>query len=279
MHANVNCLDNIASLSVAETEMRLLFNQDLHLTHANLREKCIKQTVVRTRLNASVRLFTRSHFQWRFCLPGLWRRASTCLTRTAGRVWVLPGRRRSQSVSFSCSRPTRKKTPSSRTFSSLTFLSLRVTWTNSKVPLSRLDMICGLLSLCAICCVSLLRCVCLWLSVCLKAMILSRRSADPSQRALAYSRMVDGLNEFRWVCGDMSLDAAHQVFCYLHPLKVQPRFTGHLIRSCDMRHIVSNLNERLWRRYWKFPAAALSTMTFATIHTITPVSCSGQPEA
>ncbi len=104
-------------------------------------------------------LFTRSHFQWRFCLPGLWRRASTCLTRTAGRVWVLPGRRRSQSVSFSCSRPTRKKTPSSRTFSSLTFLSLRVTWTNSKVPLSRLDMICGLLSPCAICCVSLLRCV------------------------------------------------------------------------------------------------------------------------
>lgn len=39
--------------------------------------------------------------------------------------------------------------------------------------------------------------VCLWLSVCLKAMILSRRSADASQRALAYSRMVDGLNEFR----------------------------------------------------------------------------------
>lgn len=30
-----------------------------------------------------------------------------------------------------------------------------------------------------------------------QAMILSRRSADPSQRALAYSRMVDGLNEFR----------------------------------------------------------------------------------
>ncbi len=61
MHANVNCLDNIASLSVAETEMRLLFNQDLHLTHANLREKCIKQTVVRTRLNASVRLFSPAH--------------------------------------------------------------------------------------------------------------------------------------------------------------------------------------------------------------------------
>uniref|UniRef100_A0A673IVU0 Folliculin-interacting protein 1-like n=1 Tax=Sinocyclocheilus rhinocerous TaxID=307959 RepID=A0A673IVU0_9TELE len=30
-----------------------------------------------------------------------------------------------------------------------------------------------------------------------QAMILSRRSADASQRALAYSRMVDGLNEFR----------------------------------------------------------------------------------
>ncbi len=43
MHANVNCLGNIASLSVAETEMRLLFNQDLHLKHANLREKLIKQ--------------------------------------------------------------------------------------------------------------------------------------------------------------------------------------------------------------------------------------------
>lgn len=30
-----------------------------------------------------------------------------------------------------------------------------------------------------------------------KAMKMSRRSADASQRALAYSRMVDGLNEFR----------------------------------------------------------------------------------
>lgn len=51
-----------------------------------------------------------------------------------------------------------------------------------------------------------------WLSV-PQAMILSRRSADASQRALAYSRMVDGLNEFRWVCGDMSVNAAQQVFC------------------------------------------------------------------
>lgn len=33
--------------------------------------------------------------------------------------------------------------------------------------------------------------------VTLKAMKMSRRSADASQRALAYSRMVDGLNEFR----------------------------------------------------------------------------------
>uniref|UniRef100_A0A3Q3DVC0 Folliculin interacting protein 1 n=1 Tax=Hippocampus comes TaxID=109280 RepID=A0A3Q3DVC0_HIPCM len=32
-----------------------------------------------------------------------------------------------------------------------------------------------------------------------QAMKMSRRSADPSQRALAYSRMVDGLNEFRLV--------------------------------------------------------------------------------
>lgn len=35
--------------------------------------------------------------------------------------------------------------------------------------------------------------------VTLKAMKMSRRSADASQRALAYSRMVDGLNEFRSV--------------------------------------------------------------------------------
>lgn len=33
--------------------------------------------------------------------------------------------------------------------------------------------------------------------VALKAMKMSRRSADASQRALAYSRMVEGLNEFR----------------------------------------------------------------------------------
>lgn len=31
----------------------------------------------------------------------------------------------------------------------------------------------------------------------LKAMKMSRRSADASQRALAYNRIVDGLNEFR----------------------------------------------------------------------------------
>lgn len=37
-------------------------------------------------------------------------------------------------------------------------------------------------------------CVC---CVTLKAMKMSRRSADASQRALAYSRMVDGLNDFR----------------------------------------------------------------------------------
>ena len=30
-----------------------------------------------------------------------------------------------------------------------------------------------------------------------QAMKMSRRSADVNQRALAYSRMVDGLNEFR----------------------------------------------------------------------------------
>lgn len=99
--------------------------------------------------------------QWCVCVPGLWRRASTCPMRTAGRVWVLPGRRRSLSVSSFCSPPTRKKTPSSRTFSSLTFRSLRVTWTNSKVPLSRLDAICVFVvcSLPASSVASLLRCV------------------------------------------------------------------------------------------------------------------------
>lgn len=41
--------------------------------------------------------------------------------------------------------------------------------------------------------------------VTLKAMKMSRRSADASQRALAYSRMVDGLNEFRLAGSSHSL--------------------------------------------------------------------------
>lgn len=43
--------------------------------------------------------------------------------------------------------------------------------------------------------------LCLMLLICLmivfKAMKMSRRSADASQRSLAYNRIVDALNEFR----------------------------------------------------------------------------------
>lgn len=50
----------------------------------------------------------------------------------------------------------------------------------------------------------------LWVHLCrviVKAMKMSRRSADASQRALAYNRMVDGLNEFR--LGDNSDPDTH----------------------------------------------------------------------
>lgn len=51
--------------------------------------------------------------------------------------------------------------------------------------------------------------------VTLKAMKMSRRSADASQRALAYSRMVDGLNEFRLGHNSLWLTVTHTIiFCH-----------------------------------------------------------------
>lgn len=48
--------------------------------------------------------------------------------------------------------------------------------------------------------------------VTLKAMKMSRRSADASQRALAYSRMVDGLNEFRSVTASVTQKIIKHLF-------------------------------------------------------------------
>lgn len=52
--------------------------------------------------------------------------------------------------------------------------------------------------------------------VTLKAMKMSRRSADASQRALAYSRMVDGLNEFRLGHNSHSLTVTQTVIFFSH---------------------------------------------------------------
>lgn len=40
--------------------------------------------------------------------------------------------------------------------------------------------------------------------IALKAMKMSRRSADASQRSLAYNRIVDALNEFRYIFSSFS---------------------------------------------------------------------------
>lgn len=72
-------------------------------------------------------------------------------------------------------------------------------------------------SCCLVC--SLAKCVCL--CVFPQAMKMSRRSADASQRAQAYSRMVDGLNEFRsvlvWCCCS-SLQQLQQVDMITGPI-------------------------------------------------------------
>ncbi|XP_077402762.1 folliculin-interacting protein 1 isoform X2 [Vanacampus margaritifer] len=62
-----------------------------------------------------------------------------------------------------------------------------------------------------------------------QAMKMSRRSADPSQRALAYSRMVDGLNEFRMTICDL----------YSMPRVAEPVWLTMMSGASEKNHLCS----------------------------------------
>ncbi|XP_049597887.1 folliculin-interacting protein 1 isoform X1 [Syngnathus scovelli] len=62
-----------------------------------------------------------------------------------------------------------------------------------------------------------------------QAMKMSRRSAEPSQRALAYSRMVDGLNEFRMTICDL----------YSMPRVVEPVWLTMMSGVSEKNHLCS----------------------------------------
>lgn len=82
---------------------------------------------------------------------------------------------------------------------------------------------------------------CLVLVICLmivfKAMKMSRRSADASQRSLAYNRIVDALNEFRWAYSFKSCAAVLLLPLQSFPLSwqalsVSARFFQHFQVDC-----------------------------------------------
>lgn len=82
-------------------------------------------------------LCSQSDFLCTLSWSGQSRRASTCLTKAADQASAWLGRRRLPSGSSSCCPPTLRRTTAFRISFSLTSLSLKATWTNSRAPSNR----------------------------------------------------------------------------------------------------------------------------------------------